>query len=72
MGIAKEEILSLSIEDRLQLLDVLWESITEAPDTLLLSDAHKQELDRRLDDLHADPASGRSWDSVRDALLKRR
>lgn len=72
MGIAKEEILNLSIEDRLHLLEVIWESMADEPGTLQLSDAQKQELDRRLDSLQTDPASGRSWKDVRDTLLNRK
>lgn len=72
MGIAKEEILNLSIEDRLHLLEVIWESIVDEPATLQLSTAQKQELDRRLDSLQKDPVSGRSWKDVRDTLLNRK
>ncbi|GFO70050.1 antitoxin [Geomonas limicola] len=72
MGIAKEDILNLSIEDRLHLLEVIWESMADEPGTLQLSDAQKQELDRRLDSLQLDPSSGRSWKDVRDTILNRK
>ncbi|MEO7798138.1 MAG: addiction module protein [Opitutaceae bacterium] len=36
-----------------------------------LSDAHRAELDRRLDDLQKRPDAGRPWTELRDELLRR-
>lgn len=45
----KVEILQLSIAERIQLAEDLWDSILEQQNELPLTDAQKQELDRRLD-----------------------
>ena len=41
------EILSLPVEDRLDLAEAIWASISAAPDALPLTDWQKEELDRR-------------------------
>ena len=57
-----------SVEDRLQLIGDIWDSL-EAP--LDLSDAHREELDRRLDAADSDPSGGLPWEEVRRRLLAR-
>lgn len=53
------DYMSLSIEDRLQLVGDIWDSIADAanasPDVLPLSEAHIAELNRRLADADARP-----------------
>ena len=41
----------LSTDERLQLLEELWESLCETPEALPLTDAQRDELDRRLDEI---------------------
>jgi putative addiction module component (TIGR02574 family) len=62
------EIDQLSIEERLQIVEVLWDSIVEQPEQLPLTDAQCQELDRRLDRYHQDPTAGSSWEEVKQRL----
>ena len=38
---------SLSPKERLRLIEELWESLSESPETMTLTDAHREELDRR-------------------------
>lgn len=63
-----EEILKLSVSERLRLVESIWDSIAESPDTLPLTDAHRQELDRRLGDYRSNPKAGRTWQEVLDSL----
>ena len=42
------EILKLPAEERLRLLELIWESLTPDPAALPLSDAHKAVIDERL------------------------
>ena len=51
MSINMSEILRLPVEERLRLVESIWDSIAECPEALELTDAQKRELDRRLDDL---------------------
>ncbi len=42
------EILKLSVEERLRLVELIWESLAASPSTLPLSDAHRAVLDERV------------------------
>ncbi|WP_017654363.1 addiction module protein [Fortiea contorta] len=64
----KVEISQLSIAERIQLAEDLWDSIGEQQDELPLFDAHKQELDRRLERYHQDPTTGSTWKEVKQRL----
>jgi len=64
---------SLSIAERLQLVEDVWDSIaTEQPDTaaLPLTAAERAELDRRRDAHANDPAAAVPWTEVRAALRR--
>jgi putative addiction module component (TIGR02574 family) len=62
------EILRSSVEDRLRLIEDIWDSLVESPESLPVTDAQRRELDRRLADHEKDPAAGRSWEEVRASL----
>lgn len=61
----------LSIAERLQLVEDIWDSIAQDTEALPLTDAQKAELDRRLDQYRQDPDSAVSWEQVREELRKR-
>ncbi len=61
------DLLKLPLEERLKLIDDLWDSI-EAEDRSSLTDAQKAEIGRRLDDLEANPDDVRPWEEVRARL----
>lgn len=58
----------LSIEDRLRLIEELWDSIAATPDEVPVSEAQRQDLQRRLDASQADPKVGSTWEEVRRRL----
>ena len=60
----------LSVAERIQLAEDLWDSIPEATD-IPLTEAQKVELDRRLEDLERDPDAGEPWEVVRARLYGR-
>jgi putative addiction module component (TIGR02574 family) len=60
----------LSIAERIQLAEELWDSIPESAD-IALSDAQRAELDRRLEDLEQYPDAGEPWEVVRARLYAR-
>ena len=45
------DITTLSREEQLQLLEKLWDSLSSTPEAVPLTDAQREELDRRLDEL---------------------
>ena len=61
MAVSLSELLQLPVEERLKLVEALWDSIAEFPEALELSAAQKQELDRRLADYERDPEAGVPW-----------
>lgn len=64
MGKLAVDVSAMSDEERLDLLDRLWESIGRDPRALPLSATQREELDRRMDDLEAEGPVGISWDEV--------
>jgi putative addiction module component (TIGR02574 family) len=61
----------LSIAERIQLAEDLWQSIPEEGADVPLTDAQKAELDRRLDGLEHNPDAGDPWEVVRARLYER-
>ena len=59
---------ALSAAERLDLLERLWDSLSDTPSRVPLTDPQKVELDRRLDALDEDVEQGRvlgvPWDEV--------
>jgi putative addiction module component (TIGR02574 family) len=60
MSKAVFDIDQLSPKERLDLIEKLWDSLDEAP----LTDAQRQELDRRLDALDREGPVGVPWAQV--------
>ena len=60
-----EEALQLSIAERIQLVGDLWESISEIPDAVELSEEQRLELRRRIKDYRENPETGISWDELK-------
>ena len=63
-----KEILKLSVPERVQLAEDIWDSIVAAPESLPITDAQKRETDVRRDAYSKDPVSTRSWEDVRAKL----
>ena len=70
--VARKDILSLSVAERIELIGDLWDSIAEVPEAVALTEAQKAELDRRLDAYRKDPTAGDPWPVVRDRIAKRK
>ena len=69
---AKAEVMSLSVPERIQLVEDIWDSIAELPDEVRLTDEQKAELDRRLDAYHQNLNEGSPWGTVRERIRSRR
>lgn len=61
----------LPVEERLALVEELWDSIAADNEPIPLTEAQRAELDRRLAEVEADPTAGASWEQVRDSLAAR-
>jgi putative addiction module component (TIGR02574 family) len=62
----------LSIADRILLVEEIWDTIAEENQAFELSDAQKEELDRRLDSPPHDSRQGRTWDEIKAEFMKSR
>jgi len=65
------EILQLSIAERIQLAEDIWDSIAAFPEAVPLTDEQKRELDRRLQAYVENPSEGISWDELKEEVRKR-
>jgi putative addiction module component (TIGR02574 family) len=71
MSSVAKEILSLSVPERILLVEDIWDSIAQVPEEVLLTPAQKEELDLRLDAYHRDPDAGSPWSAVRERIQDR-
>lgn len=62
------EILELPIQERIRLVELIWESIAAVPEALEVTPELKAELEERLKEFEANPEAGYSWDQVRSCL----
>lgn len=63
------EIMQLSVTERIELIELIWDSIAAEPEFVEMSDELRQELDHRIADAEANPGVGRSWEEVKARLL---
>lgn len=65
------EIKELSVKERIQIVQEIWDSISQQPEQLELTEVQKQELSRRLVAHEANPNAVVSWEEVRSQALAR-
>lgn len=58
------DINRLPAEERLDLIEKLWDSLAEDPRQIAITAAQRAELDRRLDEMEAKGAEGIPWERV--------
>ena len=69
MGDLRNQIRDLSVTEKADLLDALWESL-EA-DALSLTEAQRAELDHRIERHEKNPGDVIPWEQVRADLFKK-
>ncbi len=70
--LAKADVLSLSVSERIQLVEDIWDTIAEVPEAIGLSEEQKAELETRLVAYHQNPEEGSPWGMVRERIRSRR
>ncbi len=65
------EIEKLGVDERLDLIEALWESLAGDPSQIPVPDYHKAVLDERLDEIDAGDDAGIPWDEVLERVRKR-
>lgn len=71
MNTQLSEILQLSVAERIQLVEDIWDSIAVVPDAISLTDEQQAELERRLEAYQANPSEGISWNDLNNKLRGR-
>jgi len=67
----REKLFKLSAAERLELVEELWDSIADDDEALVLTDAQREDLERRLAEADADPTGGSPWEEVRERIRHR-
>jgi putative addiction module component (TIGR02574 family) len=70
------DISTLTVEQRLELLDEIWESLYETPQAIPLTEAQREELDRRIEEFDNEgplgaPRAGAPLDEVLERIRTR-
>ena len=72
MSQTSPDFLSLSVAERIQLAEDIWDSITaQSPDSATLTISQLQAIETRLQVHDQDPTTAVSWDQVRSELFHR-
>ena len=70
-NVSLPEVFCLPVEERVRLVQAIWNSVAERPEEVLLTDDQRTELDRCFSEYLADPAEGSPWPEVKARLLSR-
>ena len=65
------ELLELPINERLRLVSALWDSISEDPNSLKLTESERKLLDERMEAYMKNPTEGKPWSEIKSELLSR-
>lgn len=58
----------LSVEEQIEYVQALWDHIAAHPERVPVPDWHREELDRRLDDLEKNPNDNVSWEDLKGRM----
>lgn len=64
-----ENILELPFEERLKLIEDIWNSIIINPKNIEIPDWHITVLNERLESYKKDPSNVTAWEDVKEKLL---
>ncbi|NJA07649.1 addiction module protein [Methylomonas sp. UP202] len=66
--ISISDILELPVQERIQLVELIWDSVAATPEAVEVSPELKAELELRMLEFERNPESGYSWDQVKSRL----
>jgi len=66
------DIMALSIPERILLVEDIWDSIAAEQEALPITQAQRDELDRRIALSDADPDAGETWEDLKSRLQNRK
>ncbi len=71
MNADASSLFDLSASEKLQLVEDLWDDLAATPSEVPVFDWQKEELARRKANLTNNPASGLSWDEIKQKARSR-
>ena len=71
MSSSVESIFELSLSEKLQLVEDLWDDIASTPEEVPVHDWQKAELTRRKQNLLSNPSSALSWQEIQQRIRSR-
>jgi putative addiction module component (TIGR02574 family) len=66
--ISVASILELPVQERIRLVELIWDSVAAVPEAVEVSPELKVELEARLAEFEVNPEAGYSWDEVKSRL----
>ncbi len=63
-----DDIKALTVDERLDVIEEIWDSIDDDPSPPMISDELKAELERRLAAHRLNPDEGSTWEEVKTGL----
>ncbi len=69
--ITATDTISLSIPERIQLVEDIWDTIATRAEAVELTADEKRVIDERLESYHKNPALGSPWETVNKRILGR-
>ena len=67
----RKELFRLSVAERLELVEELWDSIPAEDEALEPTPEQREDLDSRLAEADADPDGGVRWEEARERIRQR-
>lgn len=70
--ISLADVLQLPVRERIELVEAIWDSIAEVPESVEVTDEQRAELDKRLEAYRANPSATSPWSEVKARILQSR
>ena len=67
-NISIADILKLPVQERIRLVELIWDSVAAVPEAVEISPELKAELEARLAEFEENPEAGFSWEQVKSRL----
>lgn len=64
-GLIKEQIKTMSLSEKILLVEEIWDSIAEENESFELSETQIKAVKDRSSDYHKNPKLGRDWEEIR-------
>lgn len=63
-----DDLLAFPTNERIELVEALWDSIAAEPESVPVTEAQKREIESRLEEYRRNPSIAIPWEVARDRL----